>query len=216
MHVTPPRSPGRHPRDPARTRARILAAALHEFSAQGFAGARVDRIAGRARVNKRMLYHYFGDKDGLFRAILKAKLGQRLEWLAASPPDLARSLAFWFERLLGDADWVRLMEWEALGGRAGPVIGEAERRAAYDRGVQWLRAGQAEGWLPRGLDARHLLLSLMALTTFPLAFPQLTRLVTGTTPGHPAFRRHRVVFLRRFARALADHGTRGGATALHA
>jgi AcrR family transcriptional regulator len=48
-------------RDPGRTRRRILAAALAEFSAKGFAGARVDAIARRAKGNKRMLYHYFGN-----------------------------------------------------------------------------------------------------------------------------------------------------------
>ena len=54
-------------RNPERTRTRILSAALKEFAAKGFAGARVDNIARRAAINKRMLYHYFGDKEGLFR-----------------------------------------------------------------------------------------------------------------------------------------------------
>ena len=48
-------------RNPERTRARIRSAALKEFAAHGFAGARVDVIARRAAINKRMLYHYFGD-----------------------------------------------------------------------------------------------------------------------------------------------------------
>ena len=52
-------------RDPDRTRGRILAAAIAEFAANGLAGARVDAIARRAGSNKRMLYHYFGDKEGL-------------------------------------------------------------------------------------------------------------------------------------------------------
>src|SRR2546427_2012489 len=56
-------------RDPERTREQILSAALQEFSAKGFAGARVDVIARRAAINKRMLYHYFGDKAGLFREV---------------------------------------------------------------------------------------------------------------------------------------------------
>jgi len=60
---------GRHPE---RTRERILAAALKEFSAKGFAGARVDRIARRARINKRMLYHYFGNKQALYVAVLES------------------------------------------------------------------------------------------------------------------------------------------------
>ena len=54
-------------RDPEATKARILAAAVREFSAKGISGARVDAIAARARVNKRMLYYYFESKEGLFR-----------------------------------------------------------------------------------------------------------------------------------------------------
>jgi TetR/AcrR family transcriptional regulator len=59
-------------RDPERTRAAILSAALQEFSQQGYAGARVDAIARRAGINKRMLYHYFGGKDGLYLAVLES------------------------------------------------------------------------------------------------------------------------------------------------
>ena len=58
-------------RDPARTRASILRAATAEITAKGLNGARVDTIAKRARVNKRMLYHYFGDKQGLYLAVLE-------------------------------------------------------------------------------------------------------------------------------------------------
>jgi AcrR family transcriptional regulator len=59
-------------RDPERTRASILSAATQEFTANGLSGARVDAIAARARVNKRMIYHYFGDKEGLYLAVLEA------------------------------------------------------------------------------------------------------------------------------------------------
>ena len=58
-------------RDPDRTRAKILDAATREFARYGLGGARVDRIAERAGANKRMLYYYFGDKDGLFLAALE-------------------------------------------------------------------------------------------------------------------------------------------------
>lgn len=59
-------------RDPERTRAVILAAATGEITAKGLGGARVNEIADRAGVNKRMIYHYFGDKDGLYLAVLEA------------------------------------------------------------------------------------------------------------------------------------------------
>jgi len=64
--------PGRRRRDPEATRARILKAATAEFARHGFAGARGERIAARARSSERMLYYYFGSKEGLFRAALEA------------------------------------------------------------------------------------------------------------------------------------------------
>lgn len=58
-------------RDPNATRARILAAAKSEFARKGLGGARVDDIASKAKINKRMLYHYFGNKEDLFRRTLE-------------------------------------------------------------------------------------------------------------------------------------------------
>jgi AcrR family transcriptional regulator len=60
------------PRDPERTRAVILAAATEEITTKGLDGARVDEIARRSGINKRMIYHYFGDKEGLYLAVLEA------------------------------------------------------------------------------------------------------------------------------------------------
>ncbi len=198
-------------RDPQRTRERILAAALAEFSEKGLAGARVDGIARRARVNKRMLYHYFGNKDVLFREIMKRKLEQRAGWAAAPPDDPGETLTYWFRLACEDADWVRLIEWEALAVGDGPVLSEAERGRAFETGVRKVRALQAKGVLPGGLDARHLLLAFMGLTTFPLAFPQITRLVTGMSPRSARFRERRREFLRRFATFLAPDGAAHGA-----
>jgi AcrR family transcriptional regulator len=70
MKKKPARTTNGGRRDPERTRAAILAAAIDEFAAHGLGGARVDRIAARAGANKRMLY-YFGDKDGLLLAALE-------------------------------------------------------------------------------------------------------------------------------------------------
>ena len=63
--------PSAHRRDPDRTREAILVAAQHEFAAKGLSGGRVDEIARRAHANKRMIYHYFGNKEGLYLAALE-------------------------------------------------------------------------------------------------------------------------------------------------
>lgn len=198
--LRPPQHPaGRHP---ARTRERILASALREFSDKGFAGARVDRIARRARINKRMLYHYFGNKARLFREILARKVRERSMWAVTAPDDAAESLAFWFDAACRDRDWVRLMEWEALGSAEGAASGDAERRGAFQKGVGQVRERQARGLLRADLDPGHLLLAMVSLTTFPAAFPQFTRLLTGLGSTDRAFVTRHAAFLRRFADGL--------------
>ena len=57
------------------SRADILAAATREFSEKGLSGARVDSIAERTKINKRMIYYYFGSKEGLYRAVLERSYG---------------------------------------------------------------------------------------------------------------------------------------------
>jgi TetR/AcrR family transcriptional regulator len=189
-------------RDPQRTRDRILAAALAEFSAEGFAGARVARIARRAKINKRMLYHYFGNKEDLFREIFDRKLRERAGWISEAPAELGASLAYWFQMACEDSDWIRLIQWEALAAGEGRVIREAERRASLERTLEDLRARQRRGLVPGDLDVGHLLLTILGVLAYPLAFPQVTRMVTGKRAADPAFRRQHTEFLRRFADAL--------------
>ena len=189
-------------RDPQGTQDRILAAALAEFAAEGFAGARVARIARRARVNKRMLYHYFGNKEDLFREIFDRKLRERAGWITEAPADLGASLTYWFQMACEDRDWIRLIQWEALGTGEGPVIREEERQASLTRALGELRERQHRGLLPRDLDTRQLLLAILGLITYPLAFPQVTRMVTGKPPSDSGFRRDHAEFLRRFSEAL--------------
>jgi TetR/AcrR family transcriptional regulator len=191
-----------HARDPQAAQDRILAAALAEFAAEGFAGARVARIARRARVNKRMLYHYFGNKEALFREIFDRKLRERASWITEAPADLGASLTFWFQMACEDREWIRLIQWEALGNGEGPVIREEERQASLAQALVDLRARQRRGLLPPDLDAGQLLLAILGLITYPLAFPQISRMVTGRGPSDPGFRKEHAEFLRRFSEAL--------------
>lgn len=189
-------------RDPERTRRRILAAALAEFSAKGFAGARVDAIARRAKGNKRMLYHYFGNKEALFSAVLRHKMAERRSWAAALSNDPAERLPFWFKAACDDADWIRLLEWEALQEPARKVIDENKRRAASADWLQRLRQRQRNGQLTTAFDLRHLALAIQSLTVFPAAFPQLVRLTTGKSVTDPKFQTEYRRFLKEFATAF--------------
>lgn len=74
---------------------RILDVAALEFAARGYAGARVDRIARRARVNKAMLYYHFGSKQALYRALLRrvfTRAAERLGAIAAQPATAERKV----------------------------------------------------------------------------------------------------------------------------
>lgn len=99
----PPRQARPGPQAPghaAGSHDRILDAALTEFSAQGFAGARVDRIATAAGLNKAMLYYHFGSKARLYSTTVQRLIGQfadRLEQVAASTQPPAARLDTYIE-----------------------------------------------------------------------------------------------------------------------
>lgn len=108
-------------RDPERTRASILDAATEEFSARGFAGAGVDAIASRSGANKRMIYHYFGNKRGLWIAVLEAayervrtaELALHLDEL--EPEEAMRTLVgFTFDSFVADRVFINLLNSENL------------------------------------------------------------------------------------------------------
>jgi AcrR family transcriptional regulator len=195
-------------RNPERTRGRILAAALKEFAAHGFAGARVDAIARRADINKRMLYHYFGDKRNLFRAVLRQKIAERRAWSAHLSGDPAERLPFWFKTACDDADWIRMLEWEALQSDGQKVIDEKERVAISADWAKRLRQRQARKELSAEFDARHLALAMQSLTMFPMAFPQLTRHIMGKAVDDPKFQRAHAAFLEKFAAAFRPMNAR--------
>ncbi|MBT4043386.1 MAG: TetR family transcriptional regulator [Rhodospirillaceae bacterium] len=108
-------------RDPDAAKERILQAALAEFSDKGLGGARVDVIARRADVNKRMLYHYFGNKDDLFLAVLEfsyaeirhAELEFNLDDL--SPEDgMRRLVTFTYDYFIKAPYFINLLNSENL------------------------------------------------------------------------------------------------------
>jgi TetR/AcrR family transcriptional regulator len=183
-------------RDLTRTRERILGAALAEFAAKGPAGARTDAIARRAGVNKRMIFYCFGSKAGLYREVLRCKLAERQATLSATPGNLGAALVHWYEAGCSDREWVRLLEWEALGNASGKrLVAESERRELLSEALVMFQRWRDQGRLPRDVDLVQLFISVAALTVFPLAFPQFVRLTTGLSPTGLRFRKARREFL---------------------
>ncbi len=177
-------------RDLNRTRERIMAAAQKEFAASGFAGARTDAIACRARVNERMIFYCFGSKEGLYRAVLGQKLSEKAGVLESTPDlDLTDSLVEGFATSCADTDTLRMWQWEALDAGNRKLVAEEERRAYLRAEVGRWRRAKAIGTLSADADEEMLLLVSCALRTFPLAMPQIPLLVTGMDPLDPEFMR---------------------------
>jgi TetR/AcrR family transcriptional regulator len=186
----------RKSRDLERTREAILKAGLTEFSAKGLAGARTDAIARRGGVNKRMLFYCFGSKQGLYREVLKRKLDEKGRVIESLPDDLAEGLLQMYDAGCADLDWVRMLEWEALASTNRAMIGEEDRRVLFESALNRLRKADGQGAVARGADLSHLFISLLAVSFFPLAFPQMIRLVTGMAPTDPGFKAKHREFLR--------------------
>jgi AcrR family transcriptional regulator len=116
-----PRALSYKARDPQATRARILKAAKAEFAKKGLAGARVDDLALRAKSNKRMLYHYFGNKEELFRITLEdayAGIREAEARLAIEKDDpitaLTRLVRFTWNYYLENPEFITLVNSENL------------------------------------------------------------------------------------------------------
>ncbi|MCW3474506.1 TetR family transcriptional regulator [Limobrevibacterium gyesilva] len=112
--------PARKP-DPERTKQDILAVARAEFVEHGLSGARVDAIAARTRTTKRMIYYYFGSKEGLYLAVLEQAyadiraIEQTLD-LKSLPPAQAirRMVEFTFDYQESHPDFIRLVSIENI------------------------------------------------------------------------------------------------------
>ncbi|MEU2673094.1 TetR family transcriptional regulator [Streptomyces sp. NPDC007164] len=179
------------------TRTAILEAARAEFAEHGLAGARVDRVAERAGVNKERLYRHFGSKDGLFDVVM-AQMLQEFAAVAGPPAqtgDPGDYVARLYDYYSDHPEKLRLLLWEGLGGHTP----EAGHREHYGQRV----AAFAEALgLPPGAEAARLLFTLCGIAGWPLAVPQVAALMLGEeSPATPEGRARMRDFLIRFARA---------------
>lgn len=107
--------------DPAGVRKNILAVAMQEFAANGLSGARIDEIAAKTNTSKRMIYYYFGDKQGLYTRVLEeayrqVRAGeQELELDHLPPVEALKLLAeFTFEHHNRHPDFIRIVMIENI------------------------------------------------------------------------------------------------------
>jgi AcrR family transcriptional regulator len=142
-------------RNPEETKRRILAAAKVEFARKGLGGARVDDIAARAKANKRMMYHYFGNKDDLFRQVVEDAYGEFREREAALELDsldpvaaIKTLIAFIWKYFLENPEFITLVNSENL--HKARHIKKSERMREMNR----LFVGRMQHLLDRGMKAK--------------------------------------------------------------
>jgi AcrR family transcriptional regulator len=168
---TPKRKP--QVRDPDATQARILVAATQEFAKHGLGGARVDRIATRAKSNKRMLYHYFGNKDELFRITVENAYAQFRNAEAALQLDnmepvaaIRRLVAFTWEYFLQNPEFITLVNSENLHKakhlKASKTTPDMSRKFV-GRMQSLLLRGEHAGVFRTGLDPVQVNISIAAI-----------------------------------------------------
>jgi TetR/AcrR family transcriptional regulator len=163
-------------RSAADTKARILDAALSEFATRGFAGARVDVIAGQARANKRMLYAYVGNKDALWLATLEAVYAakrreeRQLATATLAPEQAMRALiSFNFRYHVEHPEFVALVNNENLMGarvlRRSKLVPQLYS-PLLETLTEVLRRGQKAKVFRSGVDPMQLYISIAALGYF--------------------------------------------------
>jgi TetR/AcrR family transcriptional regulator len=172
------RSNGKKPqrRDPVASRNKLLTAARHEFAKSGLAGARVDEIALRAGVNKQLVYHYFGDKDALYLAVLEwvyeeIRAHERELNLTGLPPERAikKLIESSFDHLARHPDFIVLLNDE---NRNGARHVRASRKLANMHSPlvslvsTILREGVQAGIFRKGVNPVHLYISIAGLSYF--------------------------------------------------
>lgn len=160
------------PRNPDRTRRKLLVAAIRLFSAHGFHAVSIDRIVRSAKVNKRMVYHYFGSKDKLFEAAL-ASVFSRLEAVELDMVDrgrtpktkLSRLLESYFGFLHREPEFTRLLLWENL--ENGRHLYKENhllfKNPFLQKFGEIIQDGISRGDFRKDLDVAHLLMHFIGL-----------------------------------------------------
>ncbi len=172
-------------RDAVATRARILEKSSEIFARLGYEGTSLGEIVKAAKVNKRMVYHYFGDKEGLYRAIFRQLWGELRDWLEVEierrieksnvpldPSSLVlEAIDIVSDFMASHQRFVRLMMWEGLeGGAISRSIWVDVRGPLYSQIEFLLKEAQAQGKLNPKLDPAHLIISFLGSVGFYFAY----------------------------------------------
>ncbi|GAB7184523.1 TetR family transcriptional regulator [Kitasatospora sp. Ki12] len=145
-------------RDAEATRRRLVTAGRAEFAAHGLNGARVDRIAAAARSNKAQIYHYFGNKAGLFDAVWNEVVEQIIVSVPLDVNDLPGFAAALSDLYAEYPDLPRLITWQRL--EHGDAVNDLGVASVRDRSAA-IAELQAKGLVSTRFEPQVLLALLI-------------------------------------------------------
>ena len=157
-------------RNPEKSKAAILTAAENEFAQKGFFGARVDEIAAKADINKRMIYAYFGDKEALYNQVLLNTYSK----MEAVENDLVKQnlqgealikniISTYFDFLFGNPNFVNILMWENL--NKGFYLKRLENSTLNRKSIKYfinaIENGKTDGIFNSNIDSHQVVLSMI-------------------------------------------------------
>ncbi len=157
---------------------RLLTAAAEVFAEHGPRAATIDEICSKADLNKRMVYHYYGSKEGLYEKVIEDVYQQFLSLevslgsMLLPAEQLLENLVRHYYKFLGEhPEFVRLISYENLNhGKVAGRLNLSGQKAPVILALQLaLQKGQAEGNFRPGIDAIQLLVSIFSLCFFYFA-----------------------------------------------
>ena len=163
----------RKTRDSQKSKEDILKAAEHEFAAKGIYGARIDEIAAKANINKRMIYEYFGNKEELYKTVLAdvyTRLSRKemdvLSENASCIDTIKKVISLYFDHLSQNPTYVNLILWENL--NSGAYIKEMDFKNIKTPEIDLLKnvinRGIHEGVFKPDIDTEQVVLSILTYT----------------------------------------------------
>jgi AcrR family transcriptional regulator len=173
------RAPTSRTNDREGTQRNIMEVAYREFAENGLSGARIDEIAAKTKSSKRMIYYYFGDKEGLYLKVLEAAYGEmRAEEatldLGELPPleALKKLVRFTFDHHARSEDFIRLVMIENI--HNGQYLAQSStiqklNSPAIEAVTDLYNRGVEDGVFRPGLDPVELHWQISALSFFNIS-----------------------------------------------
>jgi TetR/AcrR family transcriptional regulator len=208
--------------DSNKTRERIIAVAVKCFARDGYHGTTVDEIVERAKINKRMVYHYFQDKEGLyqevhrrgwlelqknFRKSLEEYQWDKLHEAKAEQTLLVEAMKFLFDFAVEHPLFHRLILLDAMeGGKATRSLWKEIRGPLYADISLLVLGAQQHGLIPEELKVNHLVITSLGLVSFYFTFANSMEEMFGQNPLSPqavAERKEQVIIS--FKRMIGIH-----------